>query len=193
MYNKSWLTLKQQFLYRGSYQSNLKQTVVGLIGPAVHTTVGIQRLRQSTRHFWMSHPKGQKLCVRYLSNRVEQQIAQVTRAHCSMKRKLTWFLSEPFVFGSWSDTEICSVTCGKKGKLLEQRSCTPAHPDKSCTSLPTNKTLRPGNKFCGGNPCKGNLKVSYTDQFKASQDHSPNGLTGQHAQPTARGIQTMDL
>ena len=78
--------------------------------------------------------------------------------HAWHKNKLTLILSEPFVFGDWTETDLCTETCGNEGKVLEQRSCTPAHPDKSCASLPTDKTLRLG-KACVGKPCQGYLKV----------------------------------
>ena len=69
------------------------------------------------------------------------------------------FLSEPFIFGPWTTTEFCTETCGGEGQLLEQRSCTPLHPDKSCASLSSDKTLRPGNKTCGEGQCEGNCKI----------------------------------
>jgi len=61
---------------------------------------------------------------------------------------------EPVVFGPWRDTDICTETCGE-GKLLEQRSCTPAH---SCASLKTTQTLRPGNTPCVGQHCQGEIQ-----------------------------------
>ena len=66
------------------------------------------------------------------------------------------FPSEPFIFGPWMTTEFCTETCGGEGRLLEQRSCTPLHPDKSCASLSSDQTLRPGNKTCGEGQCEGN-------------------------------------
>ena len=78
-----------------------------------------------------------------------------TNAHISAKNRYDFSsLQEPFVFGEWKETDHCSETCGK-GKLLQQRSCTPTHPDKSCSSLPTSDTWRPGNKNCMPKLCKG--------------------------------------
>ena len=64
-------------------------------------------------------------------------------------------LQDPFVFGDWELTDLCTETCGEEGKLLEKRTCTPTHPDKSCANLPTNQTLRAGEQPCGRKPCKG--------------------------------------
>ena len=75
---------------------------------------------------------------------------------------LTCAFKAPFVFGDWEETELCSETCGK-GKLLVQRTCTPAHPDKSCASLETAETLKPGKKTCKREPCKGDSKVCLLD------------------------------
>ena len=61
------------------------------------------------------------------------------------------------MFGAWKDTELCTETCGE-GKVLEKRSCTPTHPDKSCAILPTAETLKPGKKTCVRDPCKGDSK-----------------------------------
>ena len=71
-------------------------------------------------------------------------------------------LQDPFVFGDWEETGICSETCGE-GKVLEKRSCTPTHPDKSCASLQANDTLRLGDKTCVGEPCKGDSKINLLD------------------------------
>ena len=110
------------------------------------------------------------------------------------KHKVPCLLPDPFIYGEWDETDLCTETCGKEGKLLEKRSCTSTTPDKSCASLPTNETLRPGNKPCGDEPCNGYLKVCFLlDQLKSLQEHSPNGLTGQTARQTARMIQTMLL
>ena len=68
------------------------------------------------------------------------------------------------MFGDWEETDRCNETCGEEGKLLEQRTCTPTHPDKSCANLPASDTLRPGDKNCGvREPCKGDSKVYLLD------------------------------
>ena len=69
------------------------------------------------------------------------------------------FLPEPFVFGEWTKTDKCSESCGEEGRVLEQRTCTPTHPQKSCSSLPIERTLRLSTEPCADPPCEGLFSV----------------------------------
>jgi len=93
-----------------------------------------------------------------------EAIPKELRAMCPLNTEAkcgTIACTEPFVFGDWKATDLCTETCGE-GKLLEQRTCTPTHPDKSCASLPTLKTLKPGSETCEREPCKGESTTSAT-------------------------------
>ena len=48
---------------------------------------------------------------------------------------------------------------------MEQRSCTPAHPDWSCSSVSRNETLREGNNTCAEERCKG-LSIMFSENIK---------------------------
>ena len=103
-----------------------------------------------------------------------------------------FFLPEPFVFGEWTKTDKCSESCGKEGRVLEQRTCTPTHPHKSCSSLPIERTLRPSNESCADQPCEGLFSVEiFVIKRKHLQGFTLNGRTGQSAKlQTARKTQT---
>ena len=129
----------------------LQRSADGPTGQAVPTIVEIQEWRPGSSRLWRSFQKGKRHNVQFLKKSV-QSIAQVGTLPL---KSLTLFPSEPFVFGPWMTTEFCTETCGGDGRLLEQRSCTPLHPDKSCASLSSDQTLRPGNKTCGEGQCEG--------------------------------------
>ena len=48
---------------------------------------------------------------------------------------------------------------------MEQRSCTPAHPDWSCSSVSRNETLRVGKTTCAEERCKG-LSIMFSANMK---------------------------
>ena len=124
----------------------------------------------------MPIPKSQELCVSYERSKLWKH--DMHRLQNTGKRNFC--PQDPFVFGDWKETELCSETCGKEGKFLLQRTCTPTHSDKSCANLPPSKTLKLGNETCEREPCKGNWYWLKTNHHRSFQPM--DGLVKLHGQ-----------
>ena len=61
-------------------------------------------------------------------------------------------IPEPFIFGPWEDTNVCTVSC----QLLQQRTCKEVSPRASCKDQ---QVERVGKTGCLGPPCKGRIPL----------------------------------
>ena len=62
--------------------------------------------------------------------------------------KVKHFNLEPFLFGPWEDTDICSESC----RLLQTRTCEEVNPRSSCQDI---SPYRNGQTACHKDPCPG--------------------------------------
>ena len=165
-------------------------TPIGRVAP---TSAEIKRRSFPIGRCWTTPPRLERSAQYQRSPVMKVSSAQVTFTNLNSQRLVFLFLPEPFVFGVWTKTDKCSECCG--GMVLEQRTCTPTHPHKSCSSLPIERTLRPSNESCAYQPCEGLFSVEiFVIKRKHLQRFTRNGRTGQSAKlQTARKTQTWPL
>ena len=160
------------------------------IGRVAPTSAEMKRRIIPIGLYWTTPPRLEP-SVQYQRSPVMKVLsAQVTFTNLNSQRLVFLSFPEPFVFGVWTKTDKCSECCG--GMVLEQRTCTPTHPHKSCSSLPIERTLRLSTEPCADQPCKGLFSVGiFVISRKHLQRFTRNGRTGQSAKlQTARKTQT---
>ena len=65
-----------------------------------------------------------------------------------------WFILEPFIFGPWEDTNVCTESC----RLLQRRTCKEVNQRSFCKDQ---LIERVGETVCLSPPCKGRILYSY--------------------------------
>ena len=162
------------------------------IGRVAPTSAEMNRRNILIGLYWTTPPRLEPSAQYQRSPVMKVSSAQVTFTNLNSQRLVFLSLPEPFVFGEWTKTDKCSESCGKEGRVLEQRTCTPTHPHKSCSSLPIERTLRLSTEPCADPPCEGLFSVEiFVMKRKHLQGFTRNGRTGQSAKLlTARRIQT---
>ena len=152
------------------------------IGRVAPTSAEMKRKRIPIGLYWTTPPRLEPSAEYQRSPVMKVSTAQVTFTNLSSQRLVFFSSPEPFVFGVWTKTDKCSESCGKKGMVFEQRTCTPTHPHKSCSSLPIEQTLRLSNDSCADQPCEGLFSIEiFVIKRKHLQRFTRNGQTGQSA------------
>ena len=149
------------FLTQGmSHQEVLWTTSATIpIGRVAPTSAEMKRRIIRIGLYWTTPPRLEPSAQYQRSPVMKVSSAQVTFTNLYTQRLVFFSLPEPFVFGVWTKTDKCSESCGKEGRLFEQRTCTPTHPHKSCSSLSIERTLRPSTEPCTESPCEGLFSV----------------------------------
>ena len=75
--------------------------------------------------------------------------------------KVKHFNLEPFLFGPWEDTDICSESC----RLLQTRTCEEVNPRSSCQDI---SPYRNGQTACHKDPCPGRGCGKWNVNFNVS-------------------------
>ena len=176
-----------------SHQELLWKTSATIpIGRVAPTSAEMKRKSFPIGCCWTTPPRLEPSVQYQRSPVMKVSTAQVTFTNLSSQRLVFFSSPEPFVFGVWTKTDKCSESCGKEGRVLEQRSCTPTHPHKSCFSLPIERTLRLSAEPCADPPCEGLFSVEiFVIKRKHLQRFTRNVRTGQSAKlQTARKTKT---
>ena len=149
------------FLTQGmSHQEVLWKTSATIpIGRVAPTSAEMKGRSFPIGCYWTTPPRLEPSAQYQRSPVMKVSSAQVRFTNLQSQRLVFLFLPEPFVFGEWTKTDKCSESCGKEGRVLEQRTCTPTHPHKSCSSLPIEWTLRLSTEPCADLPCEGLFSV----------------------------------
>ena len=129
------------------------------IGRVAPTSAEMKRRSFPIGHCWTTPQRLEPSAQYQRSPVMKMSTAQVIFTNLNSRRLVLLSLPEPFVFGEWTKTDKCSESCGEEGRMLEQRTCTPTHPRKSCFSLPIERTLRLSAEPCAGPPCEGLFSV----------------------------------
>ena len=154
-------------------------TPIGRVAP---TSAEMKRRNIPIGLYWTTPPRLEPSAQYQRSPVIKVSSAQVTFTNLNSQRLVFLSFPEPFVFGVWTKTNKCSESCGKEGRVLEQRTCTPTHPHKSCSSLPIERTLRLSTESCADQPCEGLFSVEiFVIKRKHSQGFTRNGRIGQSA------------
>ena len=152
------------------------------IGRVAPTSAEMKRRIIRIGLYWTTPPRLEPSAQYQRSPVMKVSSAQVTFTNLDTQRLVFFSLPEPFVFGVWTKTDKCSESCGNERRVLEQRTCTPTHPHKSCSSLPIERTLRPSTEPCADLPCEGLFSVEiFVIKRKHLQRFTRNGRTGQSA------------
>ena len=131
-------------------------TPIGRVAP---TSAEMKRRSFPIGCCWTTPPRLEPSAQYQRSPVMNGSSAKVTFTNLNTQRLVCFSLPVPFVFGVWTKIDKCSESCGKEGRLFEQRTCTPTHPHKSCSSLSIERTLRPSTEPCADAPCEGLFSV----------------------------------